>query len=131
MVATNLYSGFYYIELDDDTPVARGYTDQEMDDGEASMAFEVEASYDFTSDTQLYGSVKHFVANKRFKTLETDYKLVLRIQNLDFLADQATLNLMYKYNAYNFDRFNTHPLDILPWDNDAIVQMYVLLPFLD
>jgi len=130
-IALNAYAGFYYIEIDDDTPVARDYTRQELDDGEASTAFEVEGHYYFNNTLDIYARVRNYFANTGFEELETNYEFQCSYhpKKSSFLRDDATLHVKIKYNQYNFDRFNVHTLDMLPWDNDMLIQAYVSIPY--
>jgi len=128
-LALNAYAGFYYIEIDDDTPGKRGYTRLELDDGEASNVFEFEFDYKFNKSWSFAGSLKRYSANAGFEELETNYDFLLTYDTSDAFLEGTTLNLKVKYTKYNFDRFNTHPLDVLPWDNDTLVQGYISIPF--
>ena len=126
----NLYAGFYYIELDDDTPYARGYTRQDTDDGEASNVIEFEAKYNFNKNWSLYGNIKRYAANTGGERLEDNIETLLTYKGSDFLSDGATVNLKVKYTQYDFDRFYRPEIGvpILPFDNDTLIQAYVTLP---
>jgi len=126
----NAYAGFYYIEIDDDTPVARGYTRQDTDDGEASNIIELKAEYDFNKDWSLYGYYKRYSANAGMEHLEDNAQLLLSYKNGTFLMEGSTLNLKVKYVKYNLDRFYRADVGvpILPFDNDTLIQAYVTLP---
>ncbi len=124
----NLYAGFYYIELDDDTPVARGYTREELDDGEAAHALEAFFSYDFNNNWHINATIRHYAANTGGSTLETDSKLHISYSGESFFMDNATLNLKIDYRKYDYSRFNTRALPVVPWDNDTLIQAYVLVP---
>ena len=127
---TNVYMGFYYIEMDDDTPVARGYTRQDTDDGEASNIFELKMAYKLNKNFTLSGYAKQYSANARLQHLERDYELLVRYKNLDFLAKNSSLNFEIKHSKYNLDRFFRDPpgIAILPFDNDTLIQASVTLP---
>jgi len=129
-IALNAYAGFYYIEIDDDTPVARGYNRQELDDGEAANTLEIEGNYRFSSDFDIYGRMRHYAANTGFEELEENYELQLNYHptQSSFLYDGVALHLKVKYIQYNFDRFNIHSVDMLPWDNDMLIQAYATIP---
>ncbi len=127
--ALNGYLGFYYIEIDDDTPSTRGYTRDELDNGEASNAFEAQLNYQFNSTWSLHANLKRYFTNAGFNELETNYKINLTYKNTNsFLTKGSSLNLQIQYHKYNFDNFNIHPLPILPWDNDALVEFFVRTP---
>ena len=127
-LATNAYSGFYYIEIDDDTPLERGYSRMELDDGEASNVFEIEAGYGFLQDYTLYGKIKRYSANAGFEELESDYELRFGYK-ASFWQKDATLNLKIRYTQYDFSRFNEgHTLSVLPWDNDTLIEVYYKFP---
>ena len=126
----NLYAGFYYIEIDDDTPSARGYTRQDTDDGEASNVVEFEAAYDFNKNWSLYGNIKRYAANTGMENLEDNAEVRLTYSGSEFLTDGSTLNFKVKHVKYNFDRFYRADVGvpILPFDNDTLIQAYVTLP---
>ncbi len=126
----NAYAGFYYIEIDDDTPGARDYSRQDTDDGEASNVLEVEAQYDFNKNWSLYANVKRYAANTGMENLEDNVEALLTYKGNEFLSDGATLNFKVKYVQYNFDRFYRSDIGvpILPFDNDTLIQAYVTLP---
>lgn len=129
MFALNGYLGFYYIEIDDDTPGARGYSRNELDNGEASNVFEAELAYKITPAWSSYANLKRYSANAGFSELETDLKLLVSYHDaISFLAKGSSLNLQIKYNSYNFKEFNIHPLTVLPWDSDSIVELYIKTP---
>ena len=129
MFALNAYTGFYYIELDDDTPRERGYDRMDLDNGESSSLLEAEASYNFTNDFSIYASASRYSAHAGFSELETDFKMLLTYKTKDFIAEGTTLNLLLKRNNYNFNDFNEgHDLSILPWDNDSLVQCFISIP---
>jgi hypothetical protein len=129
----NAYAGFYYIEIDDDTPVSRGYNRQQTDDGEASNVLELEMSYAFAHNWYVYGGVRHYSANAGFEKLETDYQALLSYKT-DWWGKGTSLNLNIEYNDYDLSRFtvvnsDTQGLPILPFENDMLVQAYVTIPF--
>lgn len=127
-----LYAGFYYIELDDDTPVNRGYTRQETDDGEAANMFEVVMSYKLSEKWFMEGSFKNYQSNAGFEKLETDYSALVTYQN-DWFGEGSSLNLSAEYNKYDLSRFYRPSVGvaIVPFDNDMLVQAYVTIPFND
>ena len=125
------YVGFYYIEIDDDTPSARGYTRQDTDDGEASNVFSLEGDYKFNADWSLSGYARNYAANAGFETLEKDYELRLTYAGaVDTFGKGSTLNLKIKHSAYDFGRFYRPSVGvpILPFDNDTLIQAYVTVP---
>ncbi len=125
----NGYLGFYYIEIDDDTPSDRGYTRSQTDDGEASNVFEIEAKYIFNDHWWIYANFKHFAANTGAEVLEDNANLHIVYEKAGFLTEGTSLNLKVKYVKYNLERFQEeHTLSILPWDNETLLQAYVTIP---
>ena len=125
------YVGFYYIEIDDDTPAARGYTRQDTDDGEASNVLSLEGDYRLNADWSLSGYARHYAANAGFETLEQDYEIRLTYKGVgETFGEGSTLNLKVKHSAYDFDRFYRPNVGvpILPFDNDTLIQAYVTVP---
>ena len=128
----NMYLGFYYIEIDDDTPVNRGYSREQTDDGEASHMFELAMSYEFNKHWYVEGSYKNYSTNAGSQRLETDYIALLSYKS-DWWGKGTSLNLNVEYNDYDFSRFTDASVGvpILPFDNDLLVQAYVTIPFND
>ena len=126
----NVYMGFYYIEIDDDTPAARGYTRQDTDDGEASNILEMKMAYKFSKNFTLSGCAKQYSANTRMQNLERDYELLVKYKNPDFLTQNSSLNFKIQHSNYNLDRFFRNPpgIAILPFDNDTLIQASITLP---
>jgi hypothetical protein len=126
----NVYAGFYYIEIDDDTPIARGYTRQDTDDGEASHVIEIKGQYDFNKNWTIRAYAKRYAANAGAEMLEDNYELFLAYKNLNFITDGSALNFKVKHVEYNFDRFYlpSAGVPILPFDNDTLIQAYVTFP---
>jgi len=126
----NAFLGFYYIELDDDTPVNRGYTRQQTDDGEASNLMQIEMSYNLQESLLFYATLKHYSANSGFEKLETDYNALVSYKS-DWLENGSSLNLSVEYSDYDFSRFYLPSvgLPIVPFDNDMLIQAYLKIPF--
>ncbi|NPA66404.1 MAG: hypothetical protein GXO11_05935 [Epsilonproteobacteria bacterium] len=130
MLALNAYAGFYYIEIDDDTPEERGYSREDTDNGEASHVLELETSYNFTQNLSIYADVKRYNMNMGGENLEDDFLVQINYENANFLNENVGLHLKAQYTKYNFDHFNKEGLlPILPWDNEALVQFYATIPF--
>ncbi len=128
--ALNGYMGFYYIEIDDDTPVARGYSRQDTDDGEASNLFEVKMAYKFSKNLQLLGYARQYSANMGMENLERNYELLVAYRGFDYLSEKSTLNFEVKHTEYNLERFFKNPpaIPILPFDNETLIQATLTLP---
>jgi hypothetical protein len=128
----NAYAGFYYIELDDDTPIARGYTRQDTDDGEAASALSLELKYQFTKAFSMYGKVKRYSANTGMEKLEDNAEILLQYKDEkgNLFVKGTTLNFKVKYVKYDFDRFYRQSIGvpILPFDNDMLIQAYYTFP---
>ena len=126
----NAYSGFYYIEIDDDTPVARGYTRQQMDDGEASNMLQFTVAYQFDKHWLASFDARTYNANAGMENLENNFEFDLKYSGAYILTEGSTLNLKIKHVKYDLDRFyvSSTGLPILPFDNDTLVQAYVTLP---
>jgi len=131
----NMYLGFYYIEIDDDTPVNRGYTRNQTDDGEASHMFEFAMSYEFNKNWFIGASIKDYSTNAGSENLETDYNALFSYKS-DWWGKGTSLNLNVEYNDYDLSRFtldnsDTNGRPILPFSEDILIQAYVTIPFND
>ena len=125
----NTYLGFYYIEIDDDTPLNRGYTRQDTDDGEASHVFELEVEYTFNREWSLYAKAKTYIPNVGDERLEDNFETRLTYIN-SWFGEGTTMNFKVKHVKYNFDRFYKDPpgVSILPFDNETLIQAYCTIP---
>ncbi len=128
----NAYVGFYYIELDDDTPANRGYTRKQIDDGEESRMLEVQMSYDFSKHWYIGATLKDYSTTAGSERLETDYIATMSYKS-DWWGKGTSLNLNVEYNDYDLSRFtdSSTGVPILPFDEDILVQAYVTIPFQD
>ena len=126
----NLYTGFYYIEMDDDTPVARGYTRQNTDDGEASLVVELSLKYNFTQDVSFLLHAKKYTATGGFERLEDNLEALLTYKNSSIFGDTTALHFKAKYVKYDLERFYlpSTGVPILPFNNDMLIQAYVTFP---
>jgi len=129
-IALNGYGGFYYIELDDDTPVARGYNRQELDDGEAANAWEIVVKYKVSKQWDFSLQKRDYFANNGFESLEQNFEFLLNyhVKENSFFNKNSALHLKIRHVKYDFTRFNQHAVDILPWDNDTLIQGYISVP---
>ena len=125
--STNAYLGFYFIELDDDTPVMRGYDRDELDDGESSAMFELAATYYLNSSVAFSLNARHFASTTGLTALENNIDLSVDYHNA--FEQNIDLNFKINYVKYDFDRFNTREVNVLPWDNDTLIQLTLIKPF--
>ena len=123
-----ILAGFYYIEFDDDTPVARGYNREETDDGEASHVYVLRGAYKFNKDWSVEADFRHYAANTGGDTLEDNANALLTYKGSDMFGEGTTMNLKVKHVKYDISRLNVHPLPIVPFDNDTLIQAYVTIP---
>ena len=123
----NAYLGFYFIEIDDDTPVNRGYKRDELDDGESANLFELTSKYQYSDNVSMTLRGRYFSSNTGITPLEQNLDFSLTYDK--FLDKNMALNFKIEHVKYDFDRFNTREFDILPWDSDTLVQLSVTKPF--
>lgn len=130
----NLYAGFYFLELDDDTPVNRGYVrGRKLDMGEASHMFDIQFNYDMTPKLYMGAQAKMYRANTGSDELENDLEFKMRYKTSAILVDGATMNLHIRYCKYNLDNF--YDPDVgrapLPFESEILVRAYVGIPILE
>lgn len=71
----NAYLGFYFIEIDDDTPVNSDYKKGELDDGESANLFELTSKYQYSDNVSMSLKGRYFSSNTGLPPSE---------QNIDF-----------------------------------------------
>lgn len=128
-IEASAYAGFYYIEFDDDTPVARGYERMQLDDGEASNIFAIDAQYKWDR-LNVSGYARRYGANAGGKWLETQLELLLSYKIDLSYSYTPTLNLKIRSSKYELDRFYdpSKGIPVLPFDNDTLIQAYLKVP---
>ncbi len=126
----NLLAGFYYIEFDDDTPVARDYTREDTDDGEASHVYMLDAKYVFSKDLSVFAEYRHYAANMGAATLEDNVNALVSYMGSNLFGEGTGFHLKAKYVKYDISRFyrDSVGIDIVPFDNDTLIQAYVTIP---
>ena len=126
----DILAGFYYIEFDDDTPVNRGYGREDTDDGEASHVYIIDSTYRFNKSWNIFGEYRHYAANMGAATLEDNVNVLVSYMGSDVFGEGTGFHLKAKYVKYDISRFYKESIghDIVPFDNDTLIQAYVTIP---
>ena len=131
-IAFNVYTGFFFLEFDDDAPSEyAGYGRIDLDDGAPAVSAMAEGSIKLSDRFAFLGSATHW------RNLEGDAEW---LEN-EFMAEiNYASNDWIKGSAVHFSVIHTHynlaihyrdnlGKPILPWDKDVLVRLYVSLPW--
>lgn len=127
----NVYGGYYFLEIDDDVPVERGWIRDDL--GNSTLAYSVSAYTDINLGKSFVLSLSAQEWRDSDSWLENEYYVSLDYDSNSLLED-SRLVFSVEYTEYNLDNYtNSNPgapdLAILPWDNDMLVRAYMTFPF--
>lgn len=130
-LALNGYGGFYYLEIDDDTPYTYGYERRDLGHGTDAVSVMAEATVALGGDFQLYGRLQRWSSvGVASSWLENESILELRY-DADAWVSLSHLNLKIDHTRYNLEPYYRSDLGVpvLPWDNDTLIQAYMTIPW--
>ena len=116
--------GMYYLEIDDDVPLARGFTRSDLDSGYRS-AIGYKETLRWTMSQRLFLDVGMEAWYEKGVWLEKRGSLVI---NYD-LDKGKTLIFSIENIEYNLKDFQKNTLDILPWNEDTLFKLVLRMPF--
>lgn len=131
-IAFNVYTGFFYLEFDDDVPGRyAGYERLDLDDGTPAISTKLEGSIKLSDKFTFSGSATNW-SNMKEDTqwLENELMAEINYASGDWIKD-STVHLSVTHTHYNLDVHYREALGkpILPWDKDILVRLYVSLPW--
>ena len=129
-IALNVYTGFFYLEFDDDAPNKyAGYERIDLDDGTAAVSAMIEGSLKLTDRFTFSGSATNW-SSMDGEWLENELMAKINYASDDWIKD-STIHLCVLHTHYNLDIHYRETLGkpILPWDKDVLVRLYVSLPW--
>jgi hypothetical protein len=119
-------AGWFFLEIDDDVPKARGYVREERSDFR-NNAF----SYSLAADTTLklgssfsaYGRAQQWWDSHDW--LQTHYEVALRMAAGRSHEHSSEFVLSADFNEYNLDPYFRPNVGVavLPWDNDVMIRL--------
>jgi hypothetical protein len=116
-----IYGGYYYLELDDDIPVSRGYQRKDLSKSfMPAIAYNSSIRFSVNNNISLFMEADCWYDENDW--LEKSYLLKLEYKN-PLLFDHATLIVSAENTNYNLNDFNIHSVNILPWDQDLLVKI--------
>ncbi|MCT7948042.1 hypothetical protein Q4Q49_18685 [Shewanella sp. SP1S1-7] len=125
-------AGYYSLEIDDDVPRTRGYDRGDFGNDGFAYSFMGRLGVDLTDKLHMQVAVQTWQDSEQW--LENQYRLEL-IYQTDFLGFGDQLVLYTEHTQYNLDNYakmdvnSTGYLPILPWDNDTLVRLSLIIPW--
>lgn len=130
-LALNGYSGFFYLEIDDDVPVSFGYNTEDLSNGTSAVSLMLDGSIKLTQNFELSGYLQNYsnISTGR-ERLENQF-MVKVSYDTGALIDLSKVHLKVEHTQYNFDVYFRDDIGVpvLPWDNDTLLQAYVTIPW--
>ncbi|PIW61944.1 hypothetical protein [Shewanella sp. CG12_big_fil_rev_8_21_14_0_65_47_15] len=125
-------AGYYFMEIDDDVPRTRGY--DRGDFGNDGLAYTAMGSFGVDITPQLHMSAAAQTWHDGDAWLEDQYRFDLTYQT-NFWAEHSQWVLSVEHTQYNLDHYakvdvnSPEYLPILPWDNDTLVRLSLIVPW--
>jgi len=132
-LALNAYTGFFYLEIDDDAPIqysetqTKQYQRNDLGLGTSSISVKLESSWNMTENFTILGHVQNWSSiGVGSGWLENEY-----VAEINYATDgwikRSKLHLRATHTQYNIDVFYREDVGVpvLPWDNDTLVRAYM------
>ena len=131
-IAFNLYTGFFFLEFDDDVPSEyAGYGRIDLDDGAPAISVMVEGSKKLSDKFTFAGSATHWRnLEGDAEWLENEFMAEIKYASDDWIKHSA-IHFSVTHTHYNLAIHYRENLGkpILPWDKDVLIRLYVSLPW--
>lgn len=125
-------AGYYFMEIDDDVPRTRGY--DRGDFGNDGLAYTAMGSFGLDITPKLHMNIAAQTWHDGDAWLEDQYRFDLTYQT-NFWAEHSQWVLDIEHTQYNLDHYakvdvnSPDYLPILPWDNDTLVRLSLIVPW--
>jgi hypothetical protein len=116
-------AGYYFMEIDDDTPRTRGYDRGDFDHGEPAVSLMAETTLPLGKNCQLIAGYQIWAESSAW--LQQQGRLSLGFP----MNVNSELVIGVEYNQYNLSVYDKEPTtsptyqSILPWDADMLVRV--------
>jgi len=127
-IETNLTAGagMYWLEIDDDVPVERGYERGDLNNMTAAAVFSAQLRFNLTDKLSIMGKAQTW---RDQEWLENKYSAEISFDtNNQFKKNQLLFSV--DYTEYNLDvyQINSTQLHVLGWDHDIAFRATLQLP---
>jgi len=130
-IALKGYSGFFYLEIDDDAPAPYGYERRDLGNGTSAISLMLDTRFNLTEALLLKASIQNWSSvGVGSSWLQNEF-----IVDLSYSTDQwikgSKVHLNIDAIKYNLDPYYRADLGVpvLPWDNDTLVKSYMSIPW--
>jgi len=132
-MALNAYTGFFYLEIDDDAPIefsqtqTTPYKREDLGIGTSAISLMLDMSWNMTENFTILGYAQNWSSTGVGSGwLENEYMLEMNYAT-DGWIKKSKLHLRATHTQYNIDVFYKPEVGVpvLPWDNDTLVRAYM------
>ena len=119
-------AGWFFLEIDDDVPKARGYVREERGDFRHSTlgySLEADMTLKLGSSFSAYGEAQEWWDSHEW--LQTRYKVALRMATGQSHGQSSEFVLSADFSEYSLDPYfrPNVGVPIMPWDNDVMIRL--------
>jgi hypothetical protein len=130
-VGSSFFTGYYFLEIDDDAPKQRGYSRHALQNKSAAISLSAEMRFSLGENLQMTASAQQWHDGDAW--LENQYALSLSYNSNSWIKDSKII-ISAEHVKYNLDPYDNQPQDapdyqpILAWDNDTMIRAYLNFP---
>lgn len=115
--------GYYFLEIDDDVPLLRGYDTGDLQNKTTAYSVMADSKIRVNSEMNAYARMQQYRDNDQW--LENQYELMINHDVTQWIQN-STLTLSAQHTKYNLEPYQRTGLTpILPWNSNTLVRLYL------
>lgn len=115
--------GYYFLEIDDDVPLLRGYDLGDLQNKTTAYSVMADSKIRVNSKMNAYVRIQQYRDDNQW--LENQYELILNHDATQWIQS-STLTLSAEHTKYNLNPYQrTGLMPILPWNSDTLIRLYL------
>lgn len=115
--------GYYFLEIDDDVPLLRGYDTGDLQNKTTAYSVMADSKIKLNSKMNAYARIQQYRDNDQW--LENQYELMIN-HDLTQWIENSILTLSTEHTQYNLEPYHRTGLaPILPWNSDTLIRLYL------
>ena len=130
-IALKAYSGFFYLEIDDDAPEPYGYERKDLGNGTSAISLMLDTRFKITEALLVKASLQNWSSTGVGSSwLENELVVDVSYSTEQWIKG-SRVHLNIDAIKYNLDPYYRADLGVpvLPWDNDTLIRAYMSIPW--